>query len=79
MADVEKRLEESGARKVFPRYCIVTEGTLAAFNRRSDDEIVEAQKQIDESMISALEGMVKAARAGRIEGKAALALEACAW
>ena len=79
MADVKQTREECGTRKVFPRFCVVPEGTLAAFNRRNDDEIIEAQKQVDENMIGALETLVKAARAGRIEGKAALALECVAW
>lgn len=62
-----------------PRFCIVPERSLAVFNERSEEEIVRAQRIMNDDVIKALEGMVKAARAGRIEGRAALSLEAVAW
>jgi hypothetical protein len=61
------------------RFCIVPERSMAVFNNRSEDEIAEAQRFVDPQLISALESMVKAARGGRIEGRAALSLEAVAW
>ncbi len=46
---------------------------------RTNEEVMEAQKGVDDDMIRALEEMVNAARAGRLEGKAALALAAVKW
>lgn len=70
-------------RREFPgfaaRFCVVNEKALEAFNQRTPEEVVRAQSQIDDSMLNALESMVKAARAGSIEADAALALECVAW
>lgn len=61
------------------RFCVVDEVVLAAVNKRSDGEIIEAQRRVDDRMVGALEQMVQAARAGQIGTEAALALEAVAW
>lgn len=61
------------------RYCVIPHDTLAAFNLRPQEELVKVQGLVDDEMLNALEAMVKAARAGTLEGEAALALEACAW
>jgi hypothetical protein len=75
--------KEEGQRRGFPgyaaRFCVVNEKALEAFSLRTPQEVARAQAQIDDSMLSALESMVKAARAGRIEADAALALECVAW
>lgn len=64
---------------VAARYCVVSHDTLAAFNERSPDQIARAQRRVNDDMLSALESMVKAARAGQLEGAAALAQECVAW
>lgn len=61
------------------RFAVVPIETVRALNIRTDAEVIEAQKQVGDDMLSALEEMVNAARAGRIEGKDALALGAIAW
>ncbi|HXQ73261.1 MAG TPA: hypothetical protein VN844_22365 [Pyrinomonadaceae bacterium] len=48
-------------------------------NIRTEQEVIEAQKAVDEDMLSALEEMVNAARAGKLEGRAALAVAAIRW
>jgi hypothetical protein len=60
------------------RFCVLPEPTMAAVNQRTDEEITAAQGRVGDDMISALESMVQAARAGRLEASA-LALEAVAW
>ncbi len=77
MAAQKNQYQTGTARR--PRFCVVAERSLAVFNERSEDEIVRAQAQFSDDMVSALESMVKAARAGQLEGRAALALEAVAW
>jgi hypothetical protein len=72
------RNKQAFGRKI--RYAITPIETVRALNVRTDEEVIEAQKQFNtEDMISALEEMVNAARAGRLEGKAVLALGAAAW
>jgi len=61
------------------QYVVLPVETVRAFNVRSHEEVVEAQKQVDEDMLNALEEMVNAARAGRLEGDAALSMGAVAW
>ncbi|HEX9942108.1 MAG TPA: hypothetical protein VGG03_08835 [Thermoanaerobaculia bacterium] len=75
----EKSYGESQGASRRPRFCIVPERSLAVFNERSEEQIVRAQTQVNDELINALESMVKAARGGRIEGRAALSLEAVAW
>lgn len=66
-------------REFAAQFCIVPERSLAMINDRSGKEVMRAQRLIDDSMLSALEGMVQAARAGKLESDAALQLEAVAW
>lgn len=48
-------------------------------NIRTDDQVIEAQRDINTDMLRALEEMVNAAKAGRLEGAAALNLAALKW
>jgi predicted Fe-Mo cluster-binding NifX family protein len=61
------------------RFAVVRIEAVRALNIRSNEEVIEAQKQVDDDMLSALEEMVNAARAGKLEGRSALALAAIAW
>lgn len=61
------------------QYVVVPVETMRTFNIRSNDEVAEAQKQVDDDMLNALEEMVNSARAGRLEGDAALSMSAVAW
>ncbi len=61
------------------RYAVISIEAVRALNVRTNQEVIEAQKGVDEDMLSALEEMVNAARAGRLEGKSALALAAIKW
>jgi DNA-directed RNA polymerase subunit K/omega len=76
--------EESKAQKelLFGRaakYAVIPIAAVRALNIRSEQEVVEAQKQVNSDMLKALEEMVNAARAGRLEGRLALSLAAIAW
>lgn len=70
---------EEKEEQVAARFCVVRHESLAMLNERGPREVVAAQRRIDDDMLSALESMVKAARAGRLEGAAALAQECVAW
>lgn len=73
-----QRNKEAFGRKV--RYVVTPVETVRALNVRTDDEVIEAQKQFDmDDMISALEEMVNVAKAGKLDGKATLAMGALAW
>jgi hypothetical protein len=61
------------------RYVVVPVETMRTFNIRSNAEVIEAQKNVDDDMIAALEEMVNSAKAGRLEGKSALSMGAVAW
>lgn len=61
------------------KYVVMPVAAVRTLNVRSEDEVIEAQKAIDEDMLSALEEMVNAARAGRLEGASALRMAAIAW
>ena len=61
------------------RFAVVPIDSVRMMNIRTEQEVIEAQKAVDEDMLSALEEMVNAARAGRLEGKAALAIAAIKW
>lgn len=61
------------------RFAVVPIEAVRMLNVRSDDEVVAAQKQINDEMITALESMIQTAKAGRIEARAALAMGAVAW
>jgi hypothetical protein len=78
MAEYPRRHEKIFGRAA--RFAVVPIETVRALNIRTDDQVVEAQKRVDEDMIRALEEMVNAAKAGRLlEGKNALAVAAIAW
>lgn len=68
-----------GGREFAAQFCIVPERSLAMINERSGKEVMRAQRFVDDSLLGALEGMVQAARAGKLESAAALQLEAVAW
>jgi len=61
------------------RFAVVPIEAVRMLNVRSDEEVIQAQKQVDDDMLRALEEMVNAARAGKLEGKSALAMAAIAW
>ncbi len=60
-------------------FCVLQERTIAAFQERTPEQVIHAQKAVDDEMLSSLEAMVKAARAGRLEGRAALQVACVAW
>lgn len=61
------------------QFVVLPVESVRTLNVRSDDEVIEAQKLVDDRMLAALEDMVNAARAGRLEGNAALSISAVAW
>lgn len=78
MAEYPRRQEKIFGRTA--RFAVVPIEAVRTLNIRTDEEVVEAQKRVDEDMIRALEEMVNAAKAGRLlEGRNALALAAVAW
>jgi hypothetical protein len=60
------------------RFCIVRRST-GVLRPRDTEELIDAQKELDDELLTALETMVKAARAGNLEGRAALAQACVAW
>ncbi|MDT8757206.1 hypothetical protein MZO42_00710 [Sphingomonas psychrotolerans] len=72
-----------GTEKVFgraARFAVVPIETVRAFNVRTDQEVAEAQKTVDEDMLNALEEMVNAARSERLlDRDSVLSLGAVAW
>lgn len=68
-----------GGRSFAARFCVVPERSLRMLNERTPEQIIEAQRELDDGLLNALESMVKAARAQQLEGRAALAMEAVAW
>jgi len=61
------------------RYAVIEAERLRQINPLTDHEVIAAQKNVTEDMIKALEQMVNAARAGKLQGEAVLALRAAAW
>jgi hypothetical protein len=61
------------------RYAVVEVHQLRAINALDDTEVIKAQRRVSKEMISALEEMVNAAKAGSLDGDEALALGAAAW
>lgn len=61
------------------RYVVLPVESVRALNIRSDEEVIEAQRGITEDMLGALEEMVNAARAGKMEGRDVLAMQALSW
>jgi hypothetical protein len=71
--------EQSKDQEIAARFCVLSHSTLAAFNERTPEQVIRAQRNVDDDMLGALESMVRAARAGRLEGADALAQECVAW
>jgi len=61
------------------RYAVIPVQQLRAINALDDEEVAAAARSVNPDMISALEEMVNAAKAGRLEGESVLALGAAAW
>lgn len=61
------------------KFVVLPVEAVRMLNVRSDEEVIAAQKQVDEEMLRSLEEMVNAARAGKLEGKAALGMAGAAW
>ena len=61
------------------KYVVLPVAAVRALNVRDDQQVCDAQAQVDDDMISALEEMVNNARAGKLEGNAALSMAAVAW
>ena len=61
------------------QYAVVAVEQLRAINPLSDGEVIEAQKGVTKDMIAALEEMVNAAKAGKLDGDDVLAIGALAW
>lgn len=76
-AEERKRPEKTFGRAA--RYAVIPIEAVRALNIRTDEQVIEAQKGVDEDMLRALEEMVNSARAGRLEGRAALDLGAVKW
>jgi hypothetical protein len=78
VADYEKG-RGRGEQEVAARFCIVAQDSLTMLNERHPERTIAAQRKVDDEMLSALEGMVRAAREGGLEGAAALGQQALAW
>ncbi|NEP00411.1 MAG: hypothetical protein F6K58_17370 [Symploca sp. SIO2E9] len=61
------------------RYAVVPVEKLRAINPKTDQEVIAAQKTLDQGTIEALEEMINAAKAGRLEDNSVLSLRAAAW
>ena len=78
----EKYISDDKRKAVFgrsTRFCIVQHDALAMVNNRSNDEVVKTQQLVTDDLLGSLEEFVKAARAGRLEGAAALGLACAEW
>lgn len=73
-----QRNQQAFGRSV--RYVVMPVEAVRALNIRSDEEVAEAQKLVDEDMLSALEEMVNAARSERLlDRDSVLSLGAVSW
>jgi hypothetical protein len=61
------------------KYAVIDAEKLRAINPLTDHEVVASQKNVTADMITALEQMVNAAKAGKLHGESVLALRAVAW
>lgn len=68
---------EMFGRKV--KFVVLPVEAVRTLNIRTSEQVIEAQKRVDGEMIRALEEMVNAAKAGKLEGRAVLAMGAAAW
>jgi hypothetical protein len=78
MAASEKYVKERPFGRA-TRFVVLPVEAVRTLNVRSDEEVVQAQKLVDEDMLKALEEMVNAAKAGKLEGRQALSIAAAAW
>lgn len=76
---MSKRFSKEPAFGREAKFVVLPVEAVRVHNVRSNDEVIEAQKGITDDMITSLENMVNAAKAGKLEGKSALALGAVAW
>lgn len=61
------------------KFAVISTEQLRAINPLDDKQVVEAQSAVSKDMIAALEEMVNAAKAGRLQGDEVLALSAAWW
>lgn len=61
------------------QFAVISTEQLRAINPLDDEQVVEAQGAVSKDMIAALEEMVNAAKAGRLQGDEILAMSAVAW
>lgn len=66
-------------RRSEARFCVVEHTALEMVNERKPSQTIAAQRRVDDDMLTALESMIQAARAGKLEGAAALAQACVAW
>jgi hypothetical protein len=76
MAEQQGREEE---QEIAAQFCVVPHRSLAMVQERTPRQLIRAQRNVDEDMLNALESMIKAARAGQLEGAAALAQACVTW
>ncbi|MDA0167658.1 hypothetical protein OJ998_01050 [Solirubrobacter taibaiensis] len=70
---------EKGREEIQARFCVVQHSALEMLNERNPKQLIAAQRRVDDEMLSALESMIKSARAGKLEGAEALAQACVAW
>lgn len=85
-ADAQAKSDSSTSKDCTPtafgrrtKFAVVPIAAMRVNNIRSDDEVVRAQATVTPEMISALEEMVNAAKAGRLNSENALGIAALAW
>lgn len=61
------------------KFAVIRTEQLRAINPLDDKQVIEAQSAVSKDMIAALEDMVNAAKAGRLEGDQVLAMAAAWW
>jgi hypothetical protein len=72
-------MAEQEEREPAARFCVVPRRSLAMVQERTPRQLIRAQRNVDEEMLSALESMIKSARAGELEGAEALAQACVTW
>lgn len=60
-------------------YAVVPVSALRGIATKTDSEVMAAQKSLDKGVISALEEMINAAKAGALESDRVLAMRAAMW
>lgn len=74
-----KRISKEAPYGRNAKYVVLPIEAVRVNNVRKDEEVLEAQKGVTDEMLEALESMVNAAKAGKLEGKSAFAIGAIAW